>query len=192
MEAEKLSGARRRLGKLLFGIAACGMLASCANLIGPRQVEVPLHKLQAGLDRRFPVDERLLELFEIRLTRPQVAILPEQDRVALTMHAAISPPFTDRAWNGSVAFSGRLYVDPSRAAVMMAEPRVDRFAFDGMGDSGQRQLTRVANVLMEKVITDLPVYSFRPDDLRYAGVRFVPTSIRARPGALVVTLEPVK
>jgi hypothetical protein len=26
-------------------------LASCASLLGPRQVELPLHKLQAGIER---------------------------------------------------------------------------------------------------------------------------------------------
>jgi hypothetical protein len=38
----------------------------------------------------------------------------------------------------------------------------------------------------------VPLYSFRAEDLRYAGVQFVPTSIRAVPGALRVRLEPVK
>jgi hypothetical protein len=41
-------------------------------------------------------------------------------------------------------------------------------------------------------VRDVPVYSFRMEDLRYAGVQFVPTRINARPDALVITLEPAR
>jgi hypothetical protein len=38
----------------------------------------------------------------------------------------------------------------------------------------------------------MSVYTFRPDDLRYGGVQFVPTRLETAPGALFVTLEPVR
>ena len=56
----------------------------------------------------------------------------------------------------------------------------------------QQQLLKVANVLVGKVAGDLPVYQFRLEDLKYAGVQFVPTRITTSASALVVTLEPVK
>ena len=178
--------------RLAATLLTCSLLASCASVFGPRQVELPLHKLQAGMERRFPLNNRVLELFEIELTRPQLALLPDTNRVALTMDASVAPPFLRKSWTGSMAMSGRLYVDAARGAVMMAEPRVDRFAVDGMDSSGQRQVTKVANLLVDQLVRDTPVYSFRPEDLRYAGVQFVPTRITAARNALVVTLEPVR
>jgi hypothetical protein len=181
---------RRRTVVRLAAIAVgASLLASCSSLIGPRQVELPLHKLQAGLDKRFPVNERLLELFDVQLTRPQLAIQPDQDRVALAVDASVAPPFA-RAWNGNIAFSGRLYVDPGRAAVMMAEPRVDRLQLGN--PEAERHLNRVANGLIDTVARDMPVYSFEQKDLRYAGVQFVPTRIQTTRTGLVVTLEPAK
>ncbi|AWL05611.1 DUF1439 domain-containing protein [Massilia oculi] len=181
---------RRRTVVRLAAIAVgASLLASCPSLIGPRQVELPLHKLQAGLDKRFPVNERLLELFDVQLTRPQLAIQPDQDRVALAVDASVAPPFA-RAWNGNIAFSGRLYVDPGRAAVMMAEPRVDSLRLGN--PEAERHLTRVANGLIDTVARDMPVYSFEQKDLRYAGVQFVPTRIQTTRTGLVVTLEPAK
>jgi hypothetical protein len=171
---------------------ACGVLASCASLVGPRQIEVPLYKLQAGIDRRFPVDNRVLELFDIRLSRPQLTLLAGSDRVALNMEAYVAPPFIKQSWSGSLALSGRLVVDPARGAVLMSEPRVDKFAIDGVDEARQRQLGKVANVLMNKVIRDVPVYSFRMEDLRYAGVQFVPTRITSTSDALLVTVEPAR
>jgi hypothetical protein len=192
METNSIATGKRRAGKALMAMAACTLLASCASFIGPREVELPLDKLQAGLDRRFPMDNRMLELFDVRLSRPMLSLIPERDRVALTMHAAVAPPFLKQSWNGSLDLSGRLYVDAARGAVFMAEPRVERFVLDGINASYQRQLTKAANVLMDKVIDDVPVYSFRMEDLRYGGVQFVPTRMTTTSRGLVVTLEPVK
>jgi hypothetical protein len=186
------TGKRRRAAKALMAMAACSMLASCASLVGPRQVELPLDKLQAGLDRRFPMDKRMLELFNVRLSRPMLSLIPERDRVALSMRASVAPPFLNQSWNGSLDLSGRLYVDAARGAVFMAEPRVERFVIDGINESYQRQLAKAANTLMGKVIDDVPVYSFRMEDLRYGGVQFVPTRMTTTSRGLVVTLEPAK
>jgi hypothetical protein len=183
---------RRRLCNGAAFLLAGGMLASCASLVGPRQIEIPLSKLQAGVDRRFPVDNRVLELFDIRLSRPRLTLQDGSDRVALSMEAYVAPPFIKQSWSGSLALSGRLSVDAVRGAVLMSEPRVDKFAIDGIDEARQRQLGKVANVLMNKVIRDVPVYSFRMEDLRYAGVQFVPTRITSTAQALVVTVAPAR
>lgn len=173
-------------------------LAGCAGLAGPRDIELPLHKLQSGLDRRFPMHKRALELFDIALSRPRLSTLPDSGRIALTLDAAVAldgavaPSFLRKSWRGSLALSGRLYVDPARNAVMMAEPAVDSFIVEGVGEAQQRQLTRVASVLMAQVAADVPLYHFRPDELRYGGIQFVPTRIVTGARGLVVSVEPVR
>jgi hypothetical protein len=182
----------RRFRHGAVGLMTCAFLASCASLVGPRQIEIPLYKLQAGIERRFPVSNRALELFDIQLSRPQLMLLTGSDRVSISMDALVAPPFTQQSWRGSLALSGRLYVDASRGAVFITEPQVDRFTIDGMDEARQRQLGKIANVLMKNVIGEVPVYSFRLEELRYAGVQFVPTRISTTPNALVVTVEPAR
>jgi hypothetical protein len=131
-------------------------------------------------------------LFDIQLSRPQLSLVAGSDRVALSMDALVAPPFLKQSWSGSLALSGRLVVDPARGAVLLTEPHVDRFVVDGVDESRQRQLGQVANVLVNKVIRDVPVYSFRMEDLRYAGVQFMPTQISSRPDALLIRIEPVR
>ena len=186
-----MAAAKRQFIKAGAAFLMCGLLTSCATLVGPRKVEIPLHKLQSGLERRFPTNHRLLQIFDIRLSRPMLSIQPEQDRVSVALDASVSPPFATDAWAGSVAFSGRLYVDPGRPAVMMAEPRVDRLTI-GANPEAERQLTRVANAMIDTVVRDTPVYSFDPNDLRYAGIQYVPTRIETTRSGLLVTLEPAK
>ena len=178
--------------KKLFAILCLLALSGCASLAGPRDIALPLHKLQSGLDRRFPIQNRALELFDIALSRPRISTLPDSGRIALRLDASVTPPFLRQSWRGSLALSGRLYIDPARNAVMMAEPGVDSFVVDGLDQSRQGQLLKVANILMEKVVTDVPLYHFRPEDLRYAGVQFVPTRIVANARGLVVSVEPVR
>ena len=182
---------RRRILLATLAVSGAALLASCASLLGPREVDLPLSKLQSSLDRRFPVDNRLLQLFDVRLTRPQLAV-HEGDRVSLTVDATVAQSFLRRPLAGSLAFSGRLYVDPARSGVFMAEPRIERFAIGGLDESVQRQLARAANGLMDQLVLDIPVYTFRMDELRYAGVQYVPSRIATTASGLRVSLEPAQ
>jgi hypothetical protein len=185
---------RRRFGLMAAGVAvaAGAMLASCASLSGPRRVEISQAKLQAGLERRFPLRNRVLELFDVQLTVPRVAILPESDRVALTMDMSVSPPFLRQSWSGTMTLSGHLYIDAARSGVYMADAHVDRFDIQGMDSARAKDLGRAADVLMNQLVRDVAIYSFRMEDLRYAGTQFVPTRLDTIPGALVVTVEPAR
>ena len=178
---------------LLLALLAllCG-LAACVSLVGPRDIELPLSKLQSGLDRRFPLNNRVLELFDIQLTRPQLSMLPESGRVALSLDALVAPPFTRQSWRGNLVLSGRIYADAVGGAVLMAEPMLDRFTVDGVDEGKQRQFAKLANVLMANVVSDVPLYHFKPEDLTYGGVRFVPTRITTTARGLLVSVEPVK
>lgn len=180
---------RRKLLATLTAVSATILLSSCASMLGPREVDLPLAKLQAGIDRRFPMDNRLLELFDVRLTRPQLAV-HEGDRVSLSVDASVAQSFLRQPLAGSLAFSGRLYIDQARSGVYMAEPRIERFEIHGLDGAVQRQLARAANGVMDRVVLDIPVYTFRSEDLRYAGVQYVPTRIVTTANGLRVSLAP--
>ena len=179
----------RRVFLIASGVAAAAALGACATILGPRDIDLPLSKLQAGIDRRFPMEHRVLELFDLRLSRPQLAVLPG-DRVALTVDANVAQSFLRNPMSGTLAFSGRLVVDQARSGVYLAEPRLERFSITCMDDSVSRQLSRAANGILARAVVDIPVYTFRLDELRYAGVQYVPTRIATTATGLRVSLEP--
>ncbi|HEY8099256.1 MAG TPA: DUF1439 domain-containing protein [Burkholderiaceae bacterium] len=168
------------------------MLASCANLIGPHEVDLPLTRLQQNLDRHFPINHRVLEVFDIQLSQPQLTILPDSGRVSLTMATALSSPLLRQSRSGSLAFSGNLFLDTVRNAVFIRDARVDRFVIDGIDEARQRQLAVAASIVTDQIMNSMPLYSFHPEELHYAGVQFMPTKITTMPNALAVTIEPVK
>ncbi len=140
-----------------IAVLAGSMLASCSTLIGPRDVHLSLAKMQQGLERRFPIDKRVLSVLDVKLTHPQLSLQPERERVALSVDAS-----------------------------------VDRVSIEGMDESQQRQFAKVASLVADQLMHETPIYTFKPEDLHYAGVQFVPTRLRTTADGLVVTVEPVK
>lgn len=190
-----LGAGRRRLvlrGLLLGAPLLAGLLSGCAGLIGPRQIDLSQDRLQQSMERRFPLHQRALGVLDVELSHPQLTILDQNDRVSLSLDASVAPLLARQSWNGSMAISGRLTVDRARNAVYLSDAHVDRFVFDGLDEGRQHQVASVANLLSEKVVRDIPVYTFRPEDLRYAGVQFALTNIGTKPGALVATVEPAQ
>lgn len=168
------------------------VLSSCATLLGPREVEIPLARLQEAIAGRFPFNNRFLELLDIRVTNPRVALQPGTNRILTSMDASVAPPLTNRTWNGNFSVSGQLRVDPSRNALVLAEPRVETFNVHGLDPLYANQITRVGRLLAEQILKDVPLYTFRPEDFRQAGTAFIPTKITTGTSGLVVTFEPAR
>lgn len=177
---------------ILLSLAATLLLTSCASFLGPRDVELPLWQMQEALNRKFPFNSRFLEVFDIYVSNPRLTIQPETNRIVTSMDASVAPPFIQRAWKGSFTLSGMLALDPARRAVVLADPRLENFALDGLDASYSRQVTRIGALLAEQLLRDMPLYTFSEQDFRYAGTSFYPTRINARPGGLVVTFEPAR
>ena len=187
-----LNAVRPLLKTATLAILAGAMLASCSTLSGPRDVTVSLGKMQQGLERRFPIDKRVMSVLDVKLSNPQLSLQPERERVALSVDASVTPPFIRQHWRGNLALSGRLVLDAQRSAVYLSDASVDKVSIEGMDESQQRQFAKVASLVGDQLMHETPVYTFKPDELRYAGVQFVPTQIRTTGNGLVVTFEPVK
>lgn len=168
------------------------VLASCATLLGPRDMEIPLARLQESIAKRFPFNNRYLDLLDIRVSNPRVTLLPESNRILTSMDTAVAPPFLKKSWNGNLSVSGQLRFDPARSALVLAEPRVEQFAVNGLDPLYANQITKVGALLTEQLLKELPLYTFRPEDFGYAGARFIPAKITTRANSLVVTFEPAR
>ncbi len=168
------------------------LLASCASLWGPREVEIPLASLQQAIDRKFPFNSRYLELLDIHIGNPRLELLPAANRILTRMDVRFSPSYLSRSWSGSFAVSGELAFDAARNAVVLVEPRVEKLILDGFDMPYADQIAKIGNFLAEQLLQDIPLHTFRPDELRYGGVVFRPTKINTRQSGLVVTLVPAR
>ena len=64
---------RRDVSQIRFilfpSVFATWLLAGCASLVGPRDVTIPIEKLQASLAARFPFQQRYLDVLDITACR---------------------------------------------------------------------------------------------------------------------------
>ena len=173
-------------------LCAAVLVAGCAALSGPREVAVPIEKLQASLAARFPFHQRYLEVLDVTATNPRLTLQPETNRVVATVDAVIAPFFLRRTFTGTFILSGMLAIDPARNAVVLREPRMENLTLDGLDANLAGQLAKISGALAKSAVGEVPLYNFDPAQFRYAGVQFMPTKIVTTPRALVVTFEPVK
>jgi hypothetical protein len=182
----------KRYSKFAAPLMFAALLAACASLIGPREVELPQERLQTSLERKFPMHHRVMGVFEVELSHPRLSVMADNDRVSLAIDLGVSPLLARQSWHGSMVISGRLRVDSPHNAIYIADAHVDRFIVDNMDEGKQAQIASVANLLADQVIRDVPLHTFRPEELHYAGVQFVLTAIDTRPGGLVAHLQPAQ
>jgi Protein of unknown function (DUF1439) len=183
-----------KLHALIYAIAAAVVLliAACAALLGPRNVEIPLSRLQESIANRFPFNNRYLALLDVSVSNPRIALQPDSNRILTSMDTTIAPSFLDKSWTGNIAVSGQLRVDPVKNAVLLAEPRVEKFTVNGADVPYANQIAKIGSLLAEELLRDMPLYTFSPEDFRYAGRNFLPTRITTKTNGLVVTFEPAK
>jgi hypothetical protein len=179
--------------KRLLAALALLLAAACASLVGPREVDVPLSRLQEGMERRFPYTQRYLGLFDVSAVNPRLAMRPEENRIAATLDLSVRPVLVlGRGLGGTLTLSGVPRVDMARGVLLLAEPRVDALRLPGLDQAFGGQLANIASFLAAQLLGDLPVHAFAPGELRYAGVQFAPQKIVTQADRLVVTFAPVK
>lgn len=183
---------RLSLSTRLLIPALAVLLSSCAALLGPRNVDIPLSRLQEAVARHFPFNNRYLELLDISVSNPRIALEPGTNRILTSMDTTIAPPFLSRSWSGNIAISGQLKVDMARNALVLAEPRVEKFNVNGLDLPYANQITKIGKLLAEQLLENMPLYTFRPEDFRYGGMNFIPTRITTQSNGLVITFEPVR
>lgn len=168
------------------------LLAGCAALSGPRDIDLPLSRLQSALDRRFPHGERVLSLFDVDMSHPALTLLPDKNRVRIAVDTSVAPLLIDRTWRGSIVVSGGLALDAARSAVVLTTPKLEQLTIDGADAAAVSMLRGVGSVLMEQLLSGTPLYTFDPDRLSFAGMRYTPTSLSVAADRVVVRLEPVR
>lgn len=178
---------------LMAVLALPWVLSACASLrSGPRSVDVSEHTLRALLSRRFPLQRRYLDLFEVSLSDPMLRLMPEENRIGTRLNVTASSVLgRGQSWAGQMALSCGLRYQASDQTVRLDAVRLDAFQLPGVPSAFAQGLRGVGAQLAETLLQDLVVHQFRPEDLRRVdGMGYQPGHLMVVPGGLRLQLDP--
>jgi len=146
-------------------------------------------ELQSAVDKKFPTTLRYGELVSVQLSNPRLVLDQATNRVTTQMDAAMSntilpaPPV-----NGTMSLNSGVKYDPARRAVLLDNPTVQDVQVQGMSQYTQ-QLNAIGAVVAEQLLKDYPLYTFKPEELRFNGKDVQPGAITVTPAGISVKVD---
>ncbi|KVE74665.1 DUF1439 domain-containing protein [Burkholderia vietnamiensis] len=179
MTAPCMPGRRRFVAVCAGALGVSISLAACASTFPfiPDHYTFSRGDVQKAVARKFPYERTVAQVVDVALANPAVNLLPDQNRVAVQLDAHFTSPFLREPVSGKFTVSGQLAYDaPSRSVVLKA-PAVDNLVLDGDAQMYAQQVGAAAGLLATQVLTNYPIYTFKPEQLQFAGVNYEPGTI---------------
>ncbi|MFM0338098.1 DUF1439 domain-containing protein [Paraburkholderia fungorum] len=174
---------RRFLLAAMSGGAALSLtvsLTACATATFPF---IPSHytfsqqQVQDAVQRKFPYQRTVSQVFDVALTHPVVGFLPDANRVSVKLDARLASPFMPQPVDGVFTLSSELVYDAASKSVVLKSPNVDNVSVSGDAQAYTQQINAAAAVLATQLLTNYPIYTFKPEQLQFAGVNYEPGTI---------------
>ncbi|WP_345811438.1 DUF1439 domain-containing protein [Paraburkholderia sp. PREW-6R] len=174
---------RRFLLAALTGCSALGItlsMAACATSTFPF---IPSHytfsqqQVQDAVQRKFPYRRTVSQVFDVALDNPVVGFLPETNRVSIKLDAHLASPFMPQPVDGVFTLSSELAYDAASRSVVLRSPNVDNVSVSGQAQAYTQQINAGAAVLATQLLANYPIYTFKSEQLQFAGVNYEPGTI---------------
>ena len=174
---------RKLLGAIYIALAGASLglsLGACASSTFPF---IPDHytfsraQVQTAVARKFPFHRTVSQLFDVALTNPVVGFEPDTNRVTVHVDAHVESPFLQQPVDGGFLLTSRLEYDAPSHAVVLRAPSVERVDADGQARAYQQQIQAAGAVAAAQLLDGYPIYTFKPEQLQFAGVNFEPGTI---------------
>jgi hypothetical protein len=175
-----------QVGLAGMALASLGGLVACAGLGGPPTVTLNERELDSLARRAFPVEKRLLEVFDATVAPPRLRLLPERNRLAAQLDIGLRDRVFGGQWNGLLDFDAALRWENSDQTVRLAQVRVQDFRLLNTGTLPRTGGEKLGAALAERVLEDFTLYRLpaeRAQELQRRGLT---------PGAVMVTSRGVE
>ena len=172
-----------RRGFLLMAAAAVGVTVSLAACAASTFPFIPSHytfsqqQVQEAVQRKFPYQRTISQVFQVQLTNPVVGFLPDTNRVSIRLDAHLASPFLQEPVDGVFTLSSELAYDEASKSVVLKSPNVDNVNVSGGAQAYTQQINAAAALLATQLLSNYPIYTFKPEQLQFAGVNYEPGTI---------------
>lgn len=177
----------RRFAFLLLFAPLIAFVAGCASV--PRAIVIPAQQLQAALERRFPYEARPGGLFIVRVTAPQLHLLPEDDRLRLDFSVDAMDRIARHSTHAELVVSFGLRYEPSDASIRAVAVRLEDIAVQGAPRELQAPLQTVGALVANTLLEGAVLHAFRAEDIAKAR-GWTPRILRVTPTGVLIELQP--
>jgi hypothetical protein len=138
-------------------------------------------QMQEALARKFPFQRRFLGFFDVTLSNPQVSLDPARNRIAIQADARVESVLFREPLTGPLAVSSGLHYDAPTRSIRLDQPSVDRFDLQNVPGGVGPQISAIGSLIAGQLLNDYAVYTFKPEQLKVAGIAVEPGTITVLP-----------
>lgn len=166
------------------------VLCSCASVLGDRTVKVSEAEIQQKLNEKFAVPISLLKVFDVNLSNSLVKFDKDTGRMHTMLDTKLSSVLFNESATGQLGISGKLRFDAATNAIVLDEPKVEQFKFDGASDQYNDLLNALADKVGGDLLNGLTLYKVKPEALTVGGTRYTPKEMIVTDDGLQLTFTP--
>jgi hypothetical protein len=170
----------------LLVVSLAFTLASCAGVGGPPKVTLSAAEIEALVKRQFPMDRRMLEVFDVTINAPRISLLPERNRLGAVVDMKARSVLFASGVNGQLTFDSALRWEPTDQTVRLLQVRVQDLALDNSNPLARSAGERMGGAVAERMLEDMVLYTLPAD--RAAQM----AALGVKPAAVAVTSRGVE
>ncbi len=159
-----------------FAIAPAARAAKMFHFI-PDHYDFATRQVQDTVARKFPIQRTASQIFDVVLSNPVVGMAPDRNRVTVHVDARLATPFMPNPVSGAFTLLTQLAYDPQTRSVVLVQPGVDDSQFTGDAAPYNQQIASAGALLAAQLLDRYPIYTFKPEELQFAGVSYEPGTI---------------
>lgn len=148
-------------------------------------------ELQERIGRKFPLNRRVARVFDVQLTNPRTTLDAANNRLITQIDARITTQIfmADPVLVTFAVNSGLKYQSSTRA-LLLDSPTAERIEISGVPARYSGELQAVGAHVAAQVLTDYPLYTFTPEELRIGDKEVEPGAITITPDGIKVEIKP--
>lgn len=187
---------QRFFKSLQLFICLCISLVSFNNAwagfnIWTNEYTISKSELQQALSQKFPRNVGDRNTIQMQLSNPRLNLDAAQNRFVITLDTVIAGPLLEKPIHGTITVSSGIQYDPNRLAVTLFNPSIDKTAFADVDSQTNQQISLFSNMLVQQMLNNYAVYTFKPEQLKFAGQSYQPTSITVEQEQIKVQMEKI-
>ena len=172
---------------LVFTLPAGGFAAP-----GSKTVTIAPEQLQATIAKRFPYQQKLADVLDLKIMSPRLALLPDTNRIGTELDLNLLERIGGRTYTGTMALDYGLRFERSDNTVRMTGVRVSSVRLNDVPEPFNGAISRHMPRMAEQLLSNYALHTFSEQDMSLvSGLGFEPGEIKVTPKGLRVTLDPM-